>query len=153
MTKNLLSNYFDKVDLVEQDEAFCIKAKESLSSSGKLGEIYNVGLQEFRDSGAHYDVCWSQWVLGHLTDDDLVSFFKRISEMLNKNGIIVVKENFTKDNETISDDVDSSVTRPLSKFKKLVKQADLKIFKEERQRNFPKSLFPVYMIAMKPMKK
>lgn len=73
--------------------------------------------------------------------------------MLNKNGLIVVKENFTKDNETIVDDVDSSVTRPLSKFKRLMKLADLKIIKEERQKNFPKSLFPVYMLAMKPVKK
>lgn len=90
--------------------------------------------------------------MGHLTDDDLLALFIRISQMLNKNGLIIVKENFTKDNQTIVDEVDSSVTRPLAKFKKIVKQAELKIIRENQQTNFPKELFPVYMIAMKTKK-
>lgn len=153
VSKNLLMNEFQTVDLIEQDEKFCNKARESLSASGQLGEIYNMGLQDFKDDGKKYDVVWSQWVLGHLTDDDLISFFRQLSTVLEKNGMIVVKENFTKNNEVIQDLTDSSVTRPLSNFKKLVKQADLKILKEARQTNFPKSLFPVYMIAMRPITK
>jgi protein N-terminal methyltransferase len=153
VTKNLLMNEFKTVDLVEQDEKFCNKAKETLETSGHLGQIFNEGLQDFNGGDHKYDVIWSQWVLGHLTDDDLVHFFKRISAMLDKNGMIVVKENFTKDNEIIADDTDSSITRPISLFKKLAKQADLKIIKEARQTNFPKSLFPVYMIAMRPLLK
>lgn len=146
-------NEFKTVDLVEQDKKFCEKARETLESSGHLGEIFNKGLQEFDQNANKYDVVWSQWVLGHLTDEDLVNFFKRISTMLEKNGIFVIKENFTKDNQTIVDDTDSSITRPISHFKKLVKQADLKIIKEARQTNFPKSLFPVYMLAMRPITK
>lgn len=146
-------NEFQTVDLVEQDEKFCVKAREALAGSGHLGEVFNVGLQDFEGSDKKYDVVWSQWVLGHLTDEDLVSFFKRISNILDKNGIIVVKENFTKDNQTIRDETDSSVTRPLSDFKKLVKLAGLKVIKEARQTNFPKALFPVYMLAMKPTAK
>lgn len=146
-------NEFKTVDLVEQDDKFCDKARETLEKSGHLGEIFNVGLQDFDQTGKKYDIVWSQWVLGHLTDEDLVSFFKRISAMLEKNGMIVVKENFTKDDKTITDDTDSSVTRPLSQFKKLMKQADLKVIKEARQTNFPKSLFPVFMIALRPIVK
>lgn len=146
-------NEFQTVDLVEQCESFCNKARETLKDSGRLGIVYNVGLQDFNDSGTKYDVIWSQWVLGHLLDADLITFFKKISQMLNKNGMIVVKENFTKDNEVIVDETDSSVTRPLASFKKLIKLADLKIIKEARQTNFPKSLFPVYMIAMRPIAK
>lgn len=118
-----------------------------------MGEVYNVGLQDFKDSGTRYDVIWIQWVLGHLTDEDLLAFFIRISQMLNKNGMIIVKENFTKDNQTITDEVDSSVTRPVSKFKKMMKEADLKIIRDTQQTNFPKYLFPVYMIAMKANRK
>lgn len=151
VTKNLLANEFEIVDLVEQDSKFCDKAKETLQSSGRLGEIFNVGLQDFDGGVNKYDLIWSQWVLGHLTDEDLVKFFKRISSMLDKNGMIVVKENFTKDSKIIVDETDSSVTRPINLFKKLAKQADLRIVKEARQTNFPKSLFPVYMISMRPL--
>lgn len=153
VSKNLLMNEFQTVDLVEQDEKFCEKARDLLTNSGHLGEIFNVGLQNFKDNGTKYDLVWSQWVLGHLTDEDLQDFLKTIAKVLNKNGIIVVKENFTKNNEVIADETDSSITRPLALFKKLVKQADLKIIKEARQTNFPKSLYPVYMIAMRPTKK
>jgi protein N-terminal methyltransferase len=152
VSRNLLMNEFQFVDLVEQQEAFCEVARKSLSSSNHLGEVFAVGLQDFRGNGNTYDIVWSQWVLGHLKDDHLVDFFKRISGMLNKNGMIVVKENFTKDSEVIFDEQDSSVTRSLSLFKKLIKQTNLKIIKEERQTNFPKALFPVFMIAMRPIK-
>lgn len=153
VSKNLLMDEFQTVDLVEQDEKFCNKAREALTGSGHLGEIFNVGLQNFQGGDNKYDVIWSQWVLGHLKDDDLIEFFKRISERLDKNGVIVVKENFTKDTSTIFDETDSSVTRPINQFKKLVKQAGLKIVKEAHQKNFPKSLYPVYMIALKPLTK
>lgn len=144
-------NEFTKVDLVEQDDKFCNKAHETLIGSGRLGQIFNVGLQDFKDSGTKYDVVWSQWVLGHLTDEDLIELFKKLTNVLQKYGMIVVKENFSKDNQTIVDETDSSVTRPLSHFKRLIKEANLKIIKEARQTNFPKTLFPVYMIAMRPI--
>lgn len=143
-------NEFKTVDLIEQDAKFCAKARETLEGSGHLGQIFNMGLQDFSDNTMKYDLVWCQWVLGHLTDEDLKKFFKKLIGVLSKNGIIVIKENFTKDNQTIADETDSSVTRPLSHFKKLVKETDLKIIKEARQTNFPKSLFPVYMIAMRP---
>lgn len=143
-------NEFKTVDLVEQDEKFCNKARENLAGSGHLGQVFNIGLQDFDGVGMKYDLVWSQWVLGHLPDEDLVRFFKRLTSVLEKNAVIVVKENFTKDNETIVDETDSSITRPLSHFKKLAKQANLKVIREARQTNFPKSLFPVYMLAMRP---
>lgn len=151
VSKNLLMNEFALVDLVEQDTKFCNKAQESLEASGRLGKVYNCGLQDFNETGK-YDVIWSQWVLGHLLDEDLVQLFQRLSSNLDSNGMIVVKENFSN-SETIVDETDSSVTRPLALFKKLMKQAGLKIIKEARQTNFPSSLFPVYMLAMRPTKK
>lgn len=153
VSKNLLMNHFQTCDLIEQDVNFAETARTNLSCSGHLGTVYNCGLQEFKPSEQVYDVIWSQWVLGHLLDDDLVAFFKAMASVLNKNGIIVVKENFTNGDKVVWDHKDSSVTRPLKQFKILLKKADLKIIKEARQTNFPKSLFPVHMIALRPMTK
>jgi hypothetical protein len=41
------------------------------------------GLQNFTPSQEAYDVIWIQWVLGHLTDDDLVGFLKRCQYVIN----------------------------------------------------------------------
>lgn len=46
-------------------------------------------LQEFTPDAGRYDVIWVQWCIGHLTDDDFVSFFKRAK--VNKNILVVRK--------------------------------------------------------------
>lgn len=52
----------------------------------------------------------SQWCVGHLTDVELVSYFKRCIEGLRAGGVIVVKENIA-DGQDEFDEQDSSVTR------------------------------------------
>ena len=68
--------------------------------------------------GEGFDVIWCQWCLGHLSDPDLVAFFKRCSESLKKHpqAVIVVKENICADSDDgtpqeIFDEQDSSLTR------------------------------------------
>jgi protein N-terminal methyltransferase len=74
------------------------------------------------DSG--FDVIWCQWCLGHLSDEDLVAFFKRAQKALRTRRIgegeaaslIVVKENLSSEGEdgqpkTVYDEEDSSLTR------------------------------------------
>lgn len=64
VSKYLLCEEFEKVDILEQDENFCEKAQENVGSTGKLGEIFNVGLQDFKECNHSYDVIWCQWFLG-----------------------------------------------------------------------------------------
>lgn len=155
VTKHLLMPLFETVDLVEQDENFSKKSKIYLDANGacssKLGTIYNVGLQDFVPLSNTYDVIWSQWVLGHLTDDDLVTFFQRCIRGLAANGFIIIKENFTTTDDVYVDSKDSSVTRSLKLMKSLLENAGLRIVRMIRQ-DFIQGLFPVYMIACKPIR-
>ncbi|XP_065370048.1 alpha N-terminal protein methyltransferase 1 [Calliphora vicina] len=158
VTKNLLMPLFNKVDMVEQDPTFAEKAKDYCSTDSgstlgypnRLGEIYNMGLQQFVPAAQKYDLVWSQWVLGHLTDQDLLAFFRRIHDGLSAGGTFVLKENVTKTKEVVKDDEDSSVTRPLKDYERILKQAGFRIVKMTQQKSFPKGLFPVYMIACRP---
>lgn len=79
ITKFLLTDMFDKVDLVEQNPDFLETAKKYFGAQleHKIGEYYPVGLQDFDPEANKYDVIWIQWVLGHLTDKDFISFLKR----------------------------------------------------------------------------
>lgn len=38
--------------------------------------------QEFTPDAGRYDIIWVQWCIGHLADDDFVSFFKRAKVIL-----------------------------------------------------------------------
>ncbi|KAJ9592648.1 hypothetical protein L9F63_015685, partial [Diploptera punctata] len=150
ITKNLLIKYFDKVDLVEQNPTFLDEARTYIDCHQKLGNLYCSGLQDFKPEAHRYDVIWCQWVLGHLTDEDFIAFFKSCSNGLKSNGIIVVKENLTSSNKVEVDKEDSSVTRPVSLMKKLFKKAGLHCIKEQKQSNFPQGLYTVKMFALKP---
>lgn len=78
VSKFLLTDMFEKVDMIEQNGNFLEKAKSYLGDKclGKIGEFIQGGLQDFKPTEAKYDVIWIQWVVGHLTDNDLIEFLK-----------------------------------------------------------------------------
>lgn len=61
----------------------------------------------------------------------------------------MVKENVTSSNNLEIDTKDSSVTRSLKGLKSLFEKADLICIKEQQQTKFPRSLYPVYMFALR----
>ncbi|XP_015607809.1 alpha N-terminal protein methyltransferase 1 [Cephus cinctus] len=153
ITKNLLVKHFKQVDLVEQNPKFLEAAKTYLDTcASKIGTYYPQGLQDFCASTKQYDVIWCQWVLGHLQDDDLIDFFRNCQTSLRDNGVIVVKENVTSSDKIDIDSEDSSVTRPLRELKYAFEKAGLICIKEQKQKSFPRGLYPVYMFALRPAK-
>ncbi|KAJ8960969.1 hypothetical protein NQ318_020272 [Aromia moschata] len=151
ISKFLLTDLFDKVDLVEQNAAFLQQAKKYLVPKiEKVGEFYSVGLQNFQPEARKYDVIWVQWVIGHLTDGDLINFFISCRSGLKANGAIVVKENITSTDEVELDRQDSSVTRPVALLRKIFDKAGLECYRQSKQTNFPKELYSVYMFVLKP---
>lgn len=149
ISKHLFLPVFENIDLVELNQNFLNQAKTefpTLPDGHKLDRCYCSGLQDFTPGKEEYDVIWCQWVLGHLTDDHLVEFFKRCKTGLSYNGLMIVKENVSRNLEF--DDLDSSYTRPLSVLKNLIHRSGFRIVKEEKQKKFPKDLFEVRMLAL-----
>lgn len=148
ITKRLLTPLFDSVDMVDVNPKFISEAKSFLDKDvSRIGEFFVVGLQDFTPKEGHYNVIWIQWVLGHLTDDDLVKFFQRCQRGLAEGGLVIVKENCGSKPDTVFDDTDSSYTRPKSEYVRLIEAAGLKILNEEKQTGFPKHIFDVWMFA------
>ncbi|CEP07204.1 hypothetical protein [Parasitella parasitica] len=155
VTKNFLLHVpFKKVDLVEQEASFVEQAKSSYLKKeieeDKIGQIMCRGLQDFEPEHGIYDLIWCQWVLGHLTDDHFVAFFKRCVQGLKPNGLIGVKEN-NASKEALVDDEDSSITRTNDEMKQLFLKAGLKCIKEDVQQGMPAGLFAVRMYMLKPI--
>lgn len=150
VTKNLLLPLFETVDIVEQNPDFVEEAKDFLAEKkDRVGHFYCQGLQDFEPESGRYSVIWCQWVLGHLTDEDFVDFFKRCQLGLSPNGLICVKENITKTGVDL-DSQDSSVTRSDKKLKELFSKSSLILLEEEVQKKFPRELYGVKMYALKP---
>jgi protein N-terminal methyltransferase len=142
----MLLKVFKKVDLVEQNGKFLDSAKQETFAI-KVENFVNLGLQSFTPEKGRYDLIWCQWVLGHLTDEDLVSFFTRCRESGCK--FIAIKEHIAR--ETVYfDSEDSSVNRTDPLYKTIFEKAGLKLVKEEVQKGFPDNLFPVKMYMLQP---
>jgi len=140
---------FESVDMVELNQSFLDNAKQFIGEqSPRVDRLICSGLQDFMPEEGRYDVIWTQWVLGHLIEADLVNFFKRCQKGLSTNGVMIVKENVTGSNKTEFDDLDSSFTRAKESYTRAMKDAGLTIIKEEKQKGFPKGLYSVYMFAL-----
>ncbi|KAL3281047.1 hypothetical protein HHI36_004271 [Cryptolaemus montrouzieri] len=153
ISKHLLLDLFEKVDLVDQNQTFLNQAEKYIGPGlvHKVGNFYCSGLQDFEPNPGKYDVIWMQWVLGHLTDSDLIKFFESSKKGLKPNGVIIVKENVTSHDKVELDEKDSSFTRPLGMLKKLFSLANLECYRQVKQHDFPNSLYSVYMFILKPI--
>ncbi|GLU17495.1 hypothetical protein SLE2022_338590 [Rubroshorea leprosula] len=154
ITKNLLIRYFKEVDLLEPVSHFLDAARESLSPENhiapdmnKATNFYCIPLQEFTPDAGRYDVIWVQWCIGHLTDDDFVSFFKRAKVGLKPGGFFVLKENIARSGFVL-DKEDRSVTRSDLYFQELFHKCGLHLYKMKDQKGLPQELFAVKMYAL-----
>ncbi|KAI3657092.1 hypothetical protein MP638_005786 [Amoeboaphelidium occidentale] len=147
ISKELLSKRFKTVDLVEPVGAFLSQAKEAVPN---IGATFQCGLESFQPPLNKYKVVWAQWVLNYLKDDDLLRFVKNCLDAIEKtDGVLIVKENITRNASYCWDEDDTSVTRPESAFLDIFAKAGGMVIAEMLQPNFPQTLFPVKMWAVK----
>ncbi|EYU19089.1 hypothetical protein ABFS82_13G184000 [Erythranthe guttata] len=154
VTKNLLIRYFNEVDLLEPVSHFLDTARVNLASENlmvteeyKAVNFFCIPLQEFTPEAERYDIIWVQWCIGHLSDDDFVSFFQRAKAGLRPGGLFVLKENIAKSGFVL-DKQDRSITRSDLYFKQLFNKCGLHVYKMKDQKGFPDELFAVKMYAL-----
>ncbi|XP_050543784.1 N-terminal Xaa-Pro-Lys N-methyltransferase 1 [Daktulosphaira vitifoliae] len=151
ISKQLLTKHFTYVDLLEQDKKFVEKAQIILQGTNVVN-FYCASLQDFSpNNNIKYDVIWIQWVLGYITNEDLIKFLKKCCMLLNKNGVIVIKENISSSEEGDVDAIDSSVTRSIDSFCNIYQEANLKCITRKTQQNFPKGMYKVETFALQPI--
>lgn len=114
-----ISGQWKGIQTQEKSVIFVDRPLQTFDPSLKLSkdEVYaSVGASVELDSPATYDVIWCQWCLGHLSNKQLVRFFKQAHSALRPGGVIIVKENCCAEPkpgepDSIYDPDDSSVTR------------------------------------------
>lgn len=108
ITQGFLVDVAETVDVVEPISKFTAV----LDGKSGIGRIFNMGLESWRPQpDDQYDIIWTQWCVGHLTDEQLVVYLRRCCSVLTpETGFIIVKENLSNGDDQF-DSVDSSVTR------------------------------------------
>ena len=155
VTGGFLSQVCEVVDAVEPVEKFTQVLRDSaLKRDGLVGDIYTMGLADWNPGNNYYDLIWTQFCVGHLTDVQLKEYIMRCRAALTVTGIMVVKENMSTDpkGEDMYDELDSSVTRTDEKFRSIFKEAGMNLMASEIQSGFPKNfkLLPVRFYALRP---
>ena len=114
-------------------------------------------LRDFRPPAGAYDLVWLQWVLGHLTDTDVVALLARCRAALRAGGAIVIKDNTAAPSECdagngnyLLDPGNAAVIRTIAHLRALSKRAGLRVVDAEQQFGFPKELHDVRMYLLMP---
>ena len=159
VTSSFLIHHFDEVDLVEPVRHFIGKAEELLGPAAPPREdghravnFFAQPLEEFVPEEGRYDAVWIQWCVGHLPDEEFVSFFRRCAAGLKPGGVVFVKENNAKEGFVL-DTEDSSVTRSHKYLMHLFEDEEnlgWEVVEHRLQRDFPQELFKVRMYAVRP---
>ncbi|GMG21993.1 unnamed protein product [Ambrosiozyma monospora] len=154
VTKDFLVKVCDKVDLLEPVKPFVDQMKVELQvCQDKIGDIYDISMQDWEpEYEGKYYLIWCQWCCGHLPDKDFLKWLDNCKKGLQKDGLLVVKENNTTSGEDVFDPEDSSKTRSDANFRRLFKEAGWKLIATDLQKGVPRELYPIRMYALKPIR-
>ncbi|MCQ2818931.1 MAG: N-terminal Xaa-Pro-Lys N-methyltransferase 1 [archaeon] len=161
VTQFVLVNFFEEIELFEQDSKFVNKAKELLSSNKKVKGFYNESLEnfDFKNKTNYYDLIWIQWTLENIEDDDLDTFLKKCYNALTDKGLIIVKENiFVRDEydgnkkydvNNIYSQEDLSKQREDIYYIKLFNKNGFNIYRHFLNPNWPQGIMPMVVYVLK----
>lgn len=150
VTKGLLLNIFDKVEMIDTVQEHLDNARTYMGEEyfARVPAQHCCGLEDFHPAPNTYDLVWIQWVIIYLSDYDFVNLLTRFKESLKKDGYIVVKDNVTVSGCEL-DSKDSSVTRSDYQLKQIFKKAGLELVVNSYQKNFPRELYKVKYYALR----
>ena len=149
ISQALLTKEFEYVDLLEPAPHLIQKARDNLMSEGSKCEFYETGMENFQFKHK-YDSIWIQWVIGHLTDPDLVAFLTRCRENLSvPSGVIVLKDNVNPEG-FYYDTRDNSIARSSRHLEHLLGLAGLEVCHKARYEDFPLICLPVWKLVLRP---
>jgi protein N-terminal methyltransferase len=151
VTKGLLLPLgITQCDLVEPSPRLISSAPDYLGDESAKCRYFCKGLQDFEPMEQTYDIIWIQWVIGYLTDDDLVDFLKRCAAGLRRGGVVVIKDNTCEQEAFIVDRDDASSTRSFPYILAVAELAGFRVVYQRFQENFPANIFPVPILALEP---
>ena len=137
-------------DLVEPSPRLISSAPEYIGQQSSKCRYFCTGLQDFEPTEQFYDIIWIQWVIGYLTDDDLIHFLNRCAISLRHGGVVVIKDNTCEEEAFVVDRDDASCTRSYPYILAIAELAGLRVVHQRFQEDFPSGNFPVPIIAFEP---
>jgi hypothetical protein len=150
VTKKVLSKYFAKIDMVEQEQKHLEETKKYLKGmEHKIGNLYCSSLQNFIPEKEKYDLIWLQWVVIYLSDSELISLLQKCQIGLKKGGFIVIKDNVTRTGRFWLDVDDGSIIRSLEHMNEIISNSKLVKLVMKAMNGLPPELFPVNTFVLK----
>lgn len=149
VTSSVLLNYFKECDIMEQDVKYVGFCRDAFKNEEKVKNIYQSSFQNFIfEKDRKYNLIWIQWCLENLDDDDLKEFMVKCKNALDKDGLVIVKENIVMKGYHFSES-DFSKQRSDLIFKDIFNISGLKIIKHFHHPNWPMDLMKVSIFVLK----
>jgi len=156
VTGAVLLKATESLHLVEVSESLLTQAATKLAAHAARIECSQASLREFAPPAGSYNLVWAQWVLGHLTDTDVVALLGRCRAALRPGGALYIKDNTAPakscefEGKYLLDEENAGVIRTHNHLWALARVAGFKLSKTALQQNFPENLYPVRMYCFVP---
>ena len=155
VSKNVLSKFFQYIDVQDQNDTFLQQARKqliSLSHHCQFRTAYCTPLQLFEPPPAVYDIIWIQWVIAYLKAQDIVVTLNRIRRGLKPAiGRVVIKENIASTSSPAEIDPDDHyVFRSITDWIKLINQSDFRVVSYRKDTRMPTGVMPVAFFFLCP---
>ena len=102
VTDEVLRHHFDTIDMLEPADGLRHQAEDRMKKVCRpYNKVYGQPIQEFMpETFSRYDAVWIQYVAMYLSDAQIVDILTRFCAHLTEEGVIILIENFTEDEET-----------------------------------------------------
>ena len=140
------------MDILEPAPALRREAARALAAAGVPGDVFSHALHEHDYAGADYDIVWLQWVSLYVPAEALVAWLRATAAALAaRGGTLIIKDNISLGADAVYNDEKAGVIRSLAYVRALIHLAGgLDLVAEEPQQPWPKSLFPVHFLVLRP---
>lgn len=147
----------DTVDMVEACQSFVDASRKNFAKAAIRNRfccrLEDIEMLSRQLDGCVYDIVFLQWVIGHLTDGDLLAFLHYAKKLLVRDtGVLILKENIViDDGPFFFDTSDMNVIRTRSMLLSLFEMAKYEVCQELSQSSWPTNLYPIRFYVLRPL--
>eukprot|EP00475_Leptophrys_vorax_P005452 TRINITY_DN13294_c0_g1_i6.p1 TRINITY_DN13294_c0_g1~~TRINITY_DN13294_c0_g1_i6.p1 ORF type:complete len:183 (+),score=42.70 TRINITY_DN13294_c0_g1_i6:422-970(+) len=151
VTRDLLSKYFQTIDLLDPSPRLLAQAEENLAHlNSQVRNFYTLEAKDFTFEGLQYDCVWIQWVSGYIPDFELKGFLIGAKDSLkDRNSFIVLKDNLSNFEQYFVSSNDFNTVRTEWQYLSLIHESGLEVIFRQIS-PLSDDLFPVVAYVLQP---
>jgi protein N-terminal methyltransferase len=142
ITKNIFVKRFGKIDALEPAKPLADQLTKLKKDINQIKNVYVMKAEDFKYD-KKYNVVFASWFLENLTDSNALKFLIDTRKQLEKNGVIILKENISRGPSVTYKEGMAQRIRSVTAYETLFDLAGYKLLINRNSKGWPVSFYMV----------